>query len=227
MSWVAVTLLAAGMAPAATVAAVLPLAGPGQQSAASPDPPAVKDPVLRKELLARMKEDQDYRMRLTPLMQKQAAGDKEARREFEALVKAGQEIDKKNTAWMKGVIEKHGWPGNSLVGGDGALAAWLLVQHADLDPPFQKKCLALLTEAVKKKEASPGNLAYLTDRVRLKEGKKQLYGTQMHQVDGKMVPQPIEDEAHVDQRRKEAGLGPLADYLKFFKEPPAEKKDKK
>jgi hypothetical protein len=32
------------------------------------------------------------------------------------------------------------------------------------------------------------------------------------------VPFPIEDEAHVNQRRESVGLGPLEDYLKFFQE---------
>jgi hypothetical protein len=57
------------------------------------------------------------------------------------------------------VIEKHGWPGKSLVGADGAQAAWLLVQHADLDREFQRQCLPLLKEAAEKGEASKQNLA--------------------------------------------------------------------
>jgi hypothetical protein len=36
--------------------------------------------------------------------------------------------------------------------------------------------------------------------------------------DGKLVPQPIEDEANVDARRKELGMPPLADYLKMVNE---------
>ena len=93
--------------------------------------------------------------------------------------------------------------------------AFLLVQHADADKEFQKKCLELLKEAVAKKQALPTDYAYLTDRVLVGEGKKQLYGTQLMPKDGKLVPQPIEDEANVDARRKELGLPPLADYLKM------------
>jgi hypothetical protein len=215
-----VAVLSLGL-PAAGVALVRPDAGapPGGDK----PPAAVKDPGLRRELLARMKEDQDFRNKLVGLEPKRAAGDEAARKQVEALWKEGQEVDRRNTAWMKGVVDKHGWPTRDLVGADGALAAFLLVQHADLDPAFQKKCLPLLAAAVRDRQASPGHLAYLTDRVRLKEGKKQLYGTQMHEVHGKMVPQPIEDEAHVDQRRMEAGLPPLAEYVKLFAPPPATK----
>jgi hypothetical protein len=69
----------------------------------------------------------------------------------------------------------------------------------------------------------------LTDRVLVGEGKKQLYGTQLSTKDGKLTPQPIEDETNVDVRRKEAGLQPLAEYIKFVegmykvKEPAKEK----
>jgi hypothetical protein len=185
------------------------------------EPPkeGVKDPELRKELLARMKEDQDFRKQMMELFQKKAAGAGEAvDKELKTVVEQGQGIDRKNTAWLKPIIERQGWPGVSLVGKDGGLAAWLLVQHADLDPAFQKRCLPLLAEAVHKKEASGQHLAYLTDRVRLADKQKQLYGTQVRLVNGKAEPQPIEDEANVDRRRKEVGLPPLAEYLKVFED---------
>ncbi|MCP4246955.1 MAG: hypothetical protein GY778_07885, partial [bacterium] len=57
-------------------------------------------------------------------------------------------------------------------------------------------------------------LAYLTDRVLVQEGKPQRYGTQFFAKDGVFKLNPIEDEAYVDARRKEVGLGPLAEYVK-------------
>lgn len=134
------------------------------------------------------------------------------------LAKKLEAIDRKNTARMKEIVSKYGWPGKSLVGDDGAQAAWLLVQHADLDPDFQKKCLALMKEAFKKGEVSGQNLAYLTDRVLVAEKKKQLYGTQFKTENGELVPSPIEDEANVDKRRKEAGLSTLAEYRKILQD---------
>ena len=41
---------------------------------------------------------------------------------------------------------------------------------------------------------------------------------QFHKVTGKMEPYPIKDEADVDQRRKEVGLPPLAEYRKMIEE---------
>jgi Family of unknown function (DUF6624) len=59
----------------------------------------------------------------------------------------------------------------------------------------------------------------MTDRLLiLREKKKQLYGTQLVSKDGKLAPEPIEDEANVDKRRKELGMPPLANYLKMVNE---------
>ncbi|GLY82295.1 hypothetical protein Airi02_002270 [Actinoallomurus iriomotensis] len=113
---------------------------------------------------------------------------------------------------MKRVVAAYGWPGSGLVGEDGAEAAWLLVQHADHDPGFQKQCLALLEDAVASGQASRVNLAYLTDRVRVAEGRPQVFGTQYRRGDGGPEPRPIEDPGRLDQRREKAGLGPHGVY---------------
>jgi hypothetical protein len=56
----------------------------------------------------------------------------------------------------------------------------------------------------------PTDIAMMDDRGRLMAGRKQLYGTQLHFVEGKLVPYPMEDSAHVDVRRETALLPPLA-----------------
>jgi hypothetical protein len=162
-----------------------------------------RDEALRQELLQMVKEDQEARM----VIIKTPVPDASDLRKI-------ADIDRKNTTRMKEIIDKHGWPGKSLVGKDGANAAWLLVQHADKDHGFQKRCLPLLQRAVKAQEASAANLAYLTDRVLVGENKKQVYGTQFRMADGKWQPYPIEDEKNVDERRKEVGLPTLAEYRK-------------
>jgi hypothetical protein len=129
-----------------------------------------------------------------------------------------RDVDRENTGRMKQILDRHGWPGRSLVGADGAQAAWLLAQHADHDRPFQRRCLALLREAVQKGEATGAQLAYLTDRLRVADRRRQVYGTQLVVVGGKPTPAPIEDEANVDRRRKEVGLPPLAEYLRGFEQ---------
>jgi hypothetical protein len=121
-------------------------------------------------------------------------------------------IDRSNTARMHQIINKYGWPGTTLVGDDGASAAFLLVQHADRDTAFQRRCLPLLQEAAAKGEASKSDMALLTDRVLVAEGKKQLYGTQCTMKDTALLVDSIEDSANLDQRRAEVGLYPESVY---------------
>jgi len=120
-------------------------------------------------------------------------------------------VDAENTARMKAIVAEHGWPGKSLVGEEGARAAWLLVQHADADPPFQRRCLELI-EAAAPGEVSPVDAAYLTDRVLVNEGKKQIYGTQFWTPDGDLVPRPIEDEMRVEALRARVGMISMQEY---------------
>jgi uncharacterized protein (TIGR03067 family) len=179
------------------------------------DPKAVKEPELRVELLARRKADQAGRLKLLELIKKNAGKlDDDAKAEFQAMAQEHQETDEKNQAWLKATVKKHGWPGFALVGKDGSEAAFLIAQHIGEDRDFQKQCLEFLAKAVKAKDAQPAHLAYLTDRTRIAAGEKQLYGTELEEKDGDIGIAPIEEEAKVDERRKELGLPSLAEYLK-------------
>jgi hypothetical protein len=153
-----------------------------------------------------------------------AAGDQALRKSMAARYPPGEPIspqdvqaalalDADHTRRMQAIIGTHGWPGTSLVGTDGADAAWLLVQHADQQPAFQRRCLKLLQQAVLDGEAPPANLAYLVDRVRIHTGRLQVFGTQLHEVSGRLEPLPIADAPDVDRRRSLMGLAPLAEYL--------------
>jgi hypothetical protein len=122
-------------------------------------------------------------------------------------------VDAENLPWLENLIQEVGWPGQSLVGEDGAHAAWLLVQHADTNPAFQRRCLDLMAEAVEHGEATPRELAYLTDRVLLAEGQSQEYGTQMSGTEEGWAPDNLRDPDTVDARRGAVSLGPLSEYI--------------
>ncbi len=116
----------------------------------------VEDPALRAELLAMLELDQAARTG--------AGADLD-------------QVDATNQARITEIFDEHGWPGWSLVGDDSSTAAWAIVQHADLAPDLQRRGLDLLTAAVAAGDASPGDLAYLVDRVRVANGELQVYGT--------------------------------------------------
>ncbi|MEZ6095764.1 MAG: DUF6624 domain-containing protein [Pirellulaceae bacterium] len=164
------------------------------------------DPELAAELKRRVEVDQKARMELIESMK----GGKPISPELsESLTK----IDEENTTWLSEIVDDQGWPGKTLVGTKGAHDAWLLVQHADRSPEFQKKCLELMVQA-EDGEIAKTDIAYLTDRVLVAEGQPQRFGTQCEFVDGKAQVKLVEDPDNLDQRRKEYGLGPIAEYLK-------------
>jgi len=126
------------------------------------------------------------------------------------------QIDQDNQRRLDAIIREHGWPTVALVGRKASASAWTVTQHADL--PYQKKYLDQMTAAANGGELSWALLATSIDRIRVREGKPQVYGSQFHEVNGQLVPQPIEDEAHVDERRAKVGMQPLAEYKRLMEE---------
>lgn len=161
----------------------------------------LKAPSLRKELLAHTEADQEVRTRW---LQNQSDT---------ILAQEVVAVDARNLSWFKQIVTTRGWPGKSLVGGDGANAAWLLAQHADQDLEFQKLCLTLIEPLVAIGEVEAQDVAYLYDRIAVASNRPQRYGTQFK---NSTEPFPIEDPVNVDARRATVGLDSLADYKKVL-----------
>ena len=108
------------------------------------------------------------------------------------------------------ILDTYGWPGESLVGEDGAEAAWTLALHTMPDPDVLRRCLTMLRDAAAAGEAEPWQVAFLVDRVSLVERNVQVYGTTIcRQKDGSFGPPLLEDPDHVDAHRRAVGLPPL------------------
>lgn len=123
--------------------------------------------------------------------------------------------DWSNLRRLERIVAEHGWPRRSAVGDKAAAAAFLVIHHAGLER--QKRYLPLVQAAVAAGEARAADLALLEDRILMREGRKQRYGSQL-QDDGRGGWEfyPIEDEHTVDERRKAVGLPPLAEYAREF-----------
>lgn len=135
--------------------------------------------------------------------------DQEFRRPGQTNEAAQAAADKVNRKRLKELIASYGWPKISMVGRDGAMAAWLIVQHADDEPEFQNAILEEMLPLVESKEVPTQHYAYLYDRTH----KPQRYGTQGACVtNGKWAPREIEEPSMVDQRRASMQLEPLAEY---------------
>ncbi|HTR77420.1 MAG TPA: DUF6624 domain-containing protein [Gemmatimonadaceae bacterium] len=97
------------------------------------------------------------------------------------------------------------WPTKSVVGAAGVRAVFVIMQS---DSALQESGMHQLMEPGPDEDIA-ADIAILNDRTRLRAGRKQPFGTQLHMVGGKLIPLPIEDSAHVDLRRDDAGLPPL------------------
>ena len=117
------------------------------------------------------------------------------------------EVHSRNAERLREIIDQHGWPGRTLVGDRAERAAWLILQHAIAYPQLMRSGLELIREASERGEVSRAEVAVLEDRIRILEGRSQLYGTQYDWDDrGEMSPLPIEDSKGVDERRLAIGL---------------------
>lgn len=142
---------------------------------------------------------------------------------YHPLMKA---VHDQNAEKLSKVVKKYGWPGKSLVGEEGADAAWLILQHAIAHPQLQRECFPLLVEKVNEGEISPVQVAMLEDRIRCFEGRPQRFGTQFDwDENGKMSPLPVDDMHHVEVRRKHVGLSPLAEETERKRKEVAESKE--
>lgn len=178
------------------------------------DSSSVAEPGLREELLSMVRADQEAREVLIANLK--SGGVPDSLDEARMIA-----IDEKNTARLKEIVEKYGWPDAVLVGRDGTEAAILLVIHAP-DVAFQEKMLPFIYKAYLNGELDGQSYALLVDKIRVAQNRPQVYGTQFLRIeewkDGEPVLHPVEDEAHLDERRAELGMIPLQEYIEFIKQ---------
>ena len=116
-----------------------------------------------------------------------------------------------NADRLRAIIREHGWPTERLVGVDGAKAAHRIAQHSINHPEFMRECRRLLDEASARGEVPRWQFAYVDDRIRVYEGLPQRYGTQWREGPAGLEPYPIDDSAHVEERRAALGLPSVAE----------------
>jgi len=125
-------------------------------------------------------------------------------------------IDSSNLVQVEALIAKYGWLGKSFVGEQGNNTIFLVIQHSDL--ATQEKYFPMLKNSVVNKESRASDLALLEDRILMRQGKKQVYGSQVvrDESSGGWKFSPIEDEKNVNLRRQKIGMQPLDEYAKYF-----------
>lgn len=169
---------------------------------------------LNKPLVAILEniyvEDQKYRQQIDGIQQKYGWESKEMKDHWKII----NEKDSVNLIKVEAILDKHGWLGADVVGGQGNSTLFLVIQHSD--QKTQEKYLPMMRDAVKNGKAQGGSLALLEDRVALGQGKRQLYGSQIGRDPETQAyfVSPLEDPDNVDKRRAEVGLQPIAEYIR-------------
>jgi hypothetical protein len=131
---------------------------------------------------------------------------------FHGYAERMAELHRRHNQRMRAILAEHGWPGRSLVSEDANAAAWLVLQHAILDPHLMRSAVPMIDRAVQAGETDAKYLAFLVDRIRMLEGHPQIYGTQYDwDAEGELSPLPIDEPALVDERRRTVGLETLAE----------------
>jgi hypothetical protein len=166
------------------------------------------DKPLQKELLDIYTEDQGIRGDFMKIY-KDPNSDK---KKIDSIGKLMRKKDSINLIKVIKILSEKGWVGKDVVGAQANQTLFLVIQHSDLK--YQQKYLPMMREAVKKGNATSGNLAYLEDRVALREGRRQIYGSQSskNKTTNKLYISPMIDPDNVDKRRAEVGLGTMAEY---------------
>lgn len=163
---------------------------------------------LQEDLLQIFKEDQNIRSKIGDAFKKYGQNSVQVQ-ELEKLM---VEIDQANLKKIAAIIDVHGWVGPEQVGRLASNALFIVIQHAELD--VQRRYLPKVREAVKQPFADASWLAYLEDRIAIREGRKQRYGTELWSANGQLDHTSLEDPENIDERRAKLGLPPISKSLK-------------
>ncbi|MDT0295052.1 hypothetical protein RLT85_10430 [Mesonia ostreae] len=168
---------------------------------------------LDKPLVATLdtiyEEDQSLRKQIRDVEAEFGRDSKEMKAHWAKII----EKDSINLIKIQNILDERGWLGSDVIGRQGNSTLFLVIQHSDLE--IQEKYLPMMRDAVDEGNARASSLALLEDRVALRKGEKQIYGSQIGRdpETGEFYVSPLIDPENVDKRRAKVGLGSIADYV--------------
>lgn len=119
------------------------------------------------------------------------------------------------------MVPAEGWFRKSVYGERAAGAAFLIIQHSDLEQ--WRRFVPILEPLVAEGEVDGEAYGLMYDRLAINEGRPQRYGTQMTCKAGKFVIDwdNLEDPANAEERRRAMGFNwTLAEYEALFADHP-------
>ena len=159
---------------------------------------------LRSELLTMVKRDQ-------------VARDTCSMDDANELIRCLAKTDEPNVERIREIIYSTGFPTSKEVGIDGVKAFFLILQHSD-SVQLRLKCKKGIESAFRNKVLSVSEYTSFIDRLLVKQGKPQIYGSNFELQDGKVVMSKTKGLKNLDKRRRAIGLPPIAEYVKMLKD---------
>lgn len=134
-------------------------------------------------------------------------------KEMDALWQDILKRDSINLIKVNKILEEKGWPDKKLIGERGTSTLFLVIQHADQNT--QEKYMPLIQKAMEEGNLPKRQYAMFYDRLLLRQGKRQIYGTQLAMSKESKDPYvlPLEDPQNVDSRRAQMGLNSMQENL--------------
>lgn len=172
------------------------------------------DESLMAQLDTIHQEDQKYRLQLMEILKKSDRNESD-NLEILALSEIINEKDSINLLKIEKILNEQGWLGADVIGEQGNNTLFLVIQHSDLE--VQLKYLPMMQEAVKLGNIKSNDFALLEDRIAVRQGKRQLYGSQIYTNydTGESYVYPLIEPEKVNERRAKAGLDEsIEDYVK-------------
>ncbi len=129
------------------------------------------------------------------------------------LVERLNALSREHLVRLCGIYKEYGWLTKNIVETEGLEAALFIIRNSN-NAGLQREIFPVVVEASQAGLIPKANLASLIDRIRLKSGGRQIFGTQLKVEDEIGYLYPLENEAKVDDWRKTYQLPPLADFIK-------------
>lgn len=136
-------------------------------------------------------------------------------------------VDAENQRIVSELLDAQGWPEG--ISDEAHEAIWLVIDHADLE--MQRRYLPVVEARMQAGYIRKSSYVTLLDRVLMREGRPQRYGTQTVSlnrtfVDGESHPAgqaicylwPVESPEQLDSLRAAADLEPIDEYLRLVGE---------
>ena len=154
--------------------------------------------------------DQSIRQKIMPML---ASGNQDS---IMAVVVQMNMIDKENQTFVFGLLDNQGWPDGLSDKANSAI--FLVIDHAEF--AAQEKYYPVVKEKAEEGIIGKEDAATLQDRILMKKGEMQVYGTQTTRVviNGENINYlwPVKNPDQLDKLRKEVNLPPIAEYIAVF-----------